>query len=180
MNERIYNQEADKLRSEERIKRLETDKVVNLCLQNEKIRTILDIGTGTCVFAEAFYKSKLEVSGIDINEKMIETARLFLPECKFSIAPAEKIPFDDYSFDAAFLGLVFHEVSDYKKSLEEAYRVSLYETYILEWKYLTEDFGPPIEHRLTSDFIKETALSVGYKNVEDILLANLVLYVLKK
>jgi len=180
MNERIYNQEIEKLRSEERIKRLEIDKIVNLCLRNKKIKTILDIGTGTGLFAEEFYKNNIIVSGIDINEKMIDSAKLFLPECKFKIAPAENIPFEDNSFDATFFGLVFHEVSDYKKSLEEAYRVSLFETFILEWKYITEEFGPPIEHRLTPDFIKDTALSVGYKNVENFLLPNLILFNLKK
>jgi ubiquinone/menaquinone biosynthesis C-methylase UbiE len=180
MNERIYNQEVDKLRSEERIKRLEIEKVVDLCIQDKIIKTILDIGTGTGLFAEAFNKNSIIVSGIDINEKLMDSAKLFLPESEFRLAPAENIPYGNNSFDATFFGLVFHEVSDYKKSLEEAYRVSLYQTFILEWKYITEDFGPPIEHRLKEEFIKEIAFSVGYKSIENFLLTNLILYKIKK
>jgi ubiquinone/menaquinone biosynthesis C-methylase UbiE len=180
MNDRIFNQEPDKLRSEERIKRLETDKIVNYCLQEKEIKTLLDIGTGSGLFAEAFSKLGLIVSGIDINNIMIESAKKYLPDSEFIIAPAEDIPFHDESFDAVFFGLVFHEVNDYEKSLMEAYRVAKYFTFIFEWQYKKEDFGPPIEHRLTSEFIKNIALSVGYKNFTTVFHNNMVLYILEK
>jgi ubiquinone/menaquinone biosynthesis C-methylase UbiE len=180
MNDRVYNQGADRLRSEERIKRLEIDRVVNLCLKEKSIKTLLDIGIGSGIFAEAFNKVSIIVSGIDINEEMVEAAKIFLPESIIKVAPAEDIPFKDATFDAAFMGLVFHEVTDYTKSLQEAYRVSRYFTFILEWQYIEEELGPPIEHRLTSEFIKDTALSVGYKSFNTIMLNKLVLYILEK
>jgi ubiquinone/menaquinone biosynthesis C-methylase UbiE len=180
MNERIYNKEIDRLRSEERIKRLEIDKVVSLCLQGKDLKTLLDVGTGSGLFAEAFSKSGLVVSGIDINKEMVDSAKIFLPESTFKVASAEDIPFKNATFDATFLGLVFHEVTDYTKSLKEAHRVSRYFTFILEWQYKEEDFGPPIEHRLTPEFIKDIALSVGYISLNTILLSNLVLYILEK
>ena len=180
MNDRIYNKGVDRLRSEDRLKRLEIDKVVSFCLKDKKVKTLLDIGTGSGLFAEAFSKLGIAISGIDINKEMIEAAKSYIPEGQFLIAPAEEIPFNDESFDSSFLGLVFHEVNDYKKSLSEAYRVTNSFTFILEWQHKQEDFGPPIEHRLKPEFIENMAFSVGYKNVNIFSLSTLVLYILEK
>jgi ubiquinone/menaquinone biosynthesis C-methylase UbiE len=78
------------------------------------------------------------------------------------------------------MGMVFHEVSDYKASLSEAMRVTKKYTFILEWKFKTEDFGPPIEHRLTLEFIKNLAKEVGFKTVSEYQMSSLVLYELSK
>jgi len=180
MNDRTYNQGADKLRSTERVKRLEVERVVELCLQGTAINSILDIGTGSGLFAEAFSKFGISVTGIDLNEEILETAKEYLPNNDFKIGSAENIPFDDGTFDAAFFGLVFHEVDDYKKAMLEAYRVARLHTFILEWQYKVEDFGPPIEHRLESKFIKDLALTAGYKSFTTIPLSNLILYKFNK
>lgn len=180
MNDRIYYNTIDKLRSPERMARLEIDKVVNFCIKEKGINTLLDIGTGSGVFAEAFSKAGLKVSGIDINEEMLEEARTYAPDSEFKLGSAENIPSDDEEFDAAFFGMVFHEVSDYKKSLSEAFRVTKKYTFILEWKFKTEDFGPPIEHRLSPEFIKNLVKEVGYKNFKQTELTNLILYILIK
>lgn len=180
MNERIYNQGPDKLRSKERKARLEVDKVINYCLQDTGIESILDIGTGSALFAEKFSKSGILVAGIDINDEMINTAKKYLPNSEFKIASAENIPYKNEAFDAAFFGLVFHELTDYKKAMLEAYRVSRLYTFILEWQYKHEDFGPPKEHRLEPEYIKDLALTSGYKSYTTILLNNLILYKLTK
>lgn len=180
MNERIYNQSVDRLRSKERIKRIDIENVVSLCLRNRNIKTLLDIGTGSGLFAEAFWERGLKVTGIDINPKMIKAAKKFLPNSKFLLASAEKLPFKKESFDAIFFGLAFHEVSDYKKSLAEAYRVSKYFTFILEWKYKKEEFGPPIEHRLKKGFIKNLAFDIGFKKFNYKILINSILYIMEK
>ncbi|MEI6088882.1 MAG: methyltransferase domain-containing protein [bacterium] len=176
MNERIYNNPIDKLRSPERMARLELGKVIEFCLKDNSIQTILDIGTGSGIFAEAFNNEGIEATGIDINEDMLSAARKFAPMSDFVIGSAEKIPFADKSFDAAFMGMVFHEVSDYKASLLEAKRVTKKFTFILEWKFKTEDYSPPLEHRLTPEFIKNLAKEVGFKAVSEYQLSNLVLY----
>jgi ubiquinone/menaquinone biosynthesis C-methylase UbiE len=178
-NERVYNRGVDMLRSPERTEKLEVERVADLCL-DESIKSVLDIGTGSALFAEAFYKKGATVTGIDTNPEMVKAAEQFVPEGKFQLAPAEKIPFADESFDLTFFGVVFHEVDDYLKALSEAYRVSLKSTAILEWYYRIEDYGPPLEHRLKSEFIKEIAIKTGYKNFEEIKLNNLVLYKLTK
>ena len=178
-NERVYNRGVDMLRSPDRTERLEVDSVVKLCL-NKEIKTVLDIGTGSALFAGAFYKEGLVVAGIDTNPEMIEAAKQFVPEGRFQIAPAENIPFSDNSFDLTFFGVVFHEVDDFSAALNEAFRVSSKGTSILEWDYKLEEFGPPLEHRLKSGFIKDLAMKTGYRGFEEIKLKHLVLYKLSK
>jgi ubiquinone/menaquinone biosynthesis C-methylase UbiE len=178
-NDRVYNRGVDRLRSPERVGRLEVDRVINLCLEGN-IKSVLDIGTGSALFAEAFHKHGIKVAGIDTNPEMIEAAKKHVPDGDFHLAPAEKIPFNDNFFDMTFFGVVFHEVDDFSKTLKEAFRVSVLGTSILEWDYKQEDFGPPIEHRLKAEFIKKLADEIGYKKFEVIKLNSLVLYKLKK
>ncbi len=175
-NERVFNQGADRLRTPERIKRLEIKKVVDLCLERSDIKSVLDIGTGSGLFSEEFSKRGLRVNGVDTNPEMVTAAKRFVPQGMFKTAPAEEIPFNDSEFDLTFMGLVFHEVDDYLKALKEAGRTAAKEVAMLEWYYKTEDFGPPLEHRLKKDFIKNLAEEVSLKNFEAIELEYLVLY----
>jgi ubiquinone/menaquinone biosynthesis C-methylase UbiE len=174
-NERVYNRGIERLRSPERIERLEVNRVVDLCT-DKYVTSFLDIGTGSAVFAEAFSKRGISVCGIDSNPEMIEAAKKFVPEGNFKLAQAEEIPFEDNSFDITFFGVVFHEVNDYSKALKEAFRVSTTATYLLEWNYAEEDYGPPLAHRLKPEFIKKIAGESGYKGFDEIKLKKLVLF----
>ena len=178
-NDRVYNRGVEMLRSSERTERLEVERVVKLCI-DKSIKTVLDIGTGSALFGESFYKQGIKVSGIDTNPEMIKAAGQFVPEGTFKLAPAENIPYADNSFDLTFFGVVFHEVDDYSRALQEAFRVSVKGTSILEWDYRVENFGPPLDHRLKSEFIKKLSEETGYKSFEEINLKNLVLYKLIK
>lgn len=179
MNERVYNGEIDRLRNQERLDRLEVNRVVKLLTENKNIKSILDVGTGSAVFAEAFFKEGLSVGAIDINPEMIEAAKNFLPNAIYKIAPAENIPFDDKSFDLVFMGLVFHEVNDYEKALSEARRVAKNLIAIYEWNYQIEEFGPPLEHRINPQTIKQLVEKLNLKNLTIINLSFLVLYLIK-
>jgi ubiquinone/menaquinone biosynthesis C-methylase UbiE len=179
-NERVYNNGIERLRSAERKERLELDRVVQLCLKAGEIKSLLDIGTGSALFAEAFAKLGITVTGVDINPEMIEAARRHLPAGKFSVAPAEQLPFDDNAFDATFFGVVFHEVDDYGKALQEAFRVSRKSTFILEWPHAQQEFGPPLEHRVRESNVRDIAGAAGYDGFEAIPLNTLVLYILRK
>jgi ubiquinone/menaquinone biosynthesis C-methylase UbiE len=158
--------------------RLGVEDVVQRCLAGDDVKTLLDIGTGSGLFAEAFHAAGVSVAGVDINKDMIDAAKGYLPESTFVVAPAEGLPFADASFDSTFFGVVFHEVSDYAKALSEAHRVTRCCTFILEWQYKQEDFGPPLEHRLTENFIRDLARSTGYRNFKVIPVGTLLLYML--
>ena len=180
MNERVYNRGVDPLRSPERVSRLEVNRVVDSCLMDTNISSVLDIGTGSGLFAEEFSKRGLKVAAIDPNPEMITATQNILPLIDIRKASAEEIPFEDNSFDLVFMGLVFHEVDNYIQALKEAYRIAQKEVSILEWEYLEQDFGPPLKHRLKSSFIEELAEKAGFKKVHVIKLTSLILYKLYK
>ena len=56
-NDRVYSQGIEKLRFPDRLERLEVDRVARLCLNDGKVSTLLDVGTGSALFAETFFKA---------------------------------------------------------------------------------------------------------------------------
>lgn len=83
MNERRFKGSIERLRSAERVSRLEIDRVVDGSLEAIEAKTLLDVGTGSGLFAEAFAKRGVRVTGIDVSEEMLEAARHFVPTGDF-------------------------------------------------------------------------------------------------
>ena len=177
MHERRFNREIERLRDPERVARLEVQRVVDLSLENlEGVRTVLDVGTGSGLFAENFSAHGLAVTGIDANPEMLPAARQDVPSGTFREGVAEKLPFEDGAFDLVFMGLLLHETDDAQAALSEARRVASKRVAILEWPDEEQSFGPPREHRLSYDEITSLAQQAGFKEVEHVRLENLMLY----
>jgi ubiquinone/menaquinone biosynthesis C-methylase UbiE len=168
----------EKLRSPERLALVEVDRVVQLTLEGISAVGILDIGTGSGLFAEAFMKQGLKVTGIDEQERMLAAARSFVPEGEFRIASAESLPFPDSSFDVAFLGHVLHESETPLRVLQEARRVSRRRVSVLEWPHQEEPEGPPKAHRLRSEEVLIYAAEAGLKQSREIRLNHMTLFLL--
>ncbi|HNR67294.1 MAG TPA: class I SAM-dependent methyltransferase [bacterium] len=160
-SERRFSGEAARLRSAERVARLEPERVVAYSLQNLHITSVLDIGTGTGLFAEAFSAAGTAVTGIDVRSDLLAVAQQHLPEGRFVNALAEFLPFDDKSFDLVFLAHVLHEADDLSQALREAARTARRRVVIVEYPYRQEESGPPLEHRLPGDRIESLAAAVG-------------------
>ncbi len=81
---------------------------------------VLDIATGTGLIAKEFIGKVNKVVGLDISPEMAEQAKGIVDEIHFS--PAEKMPFDDNTFDTVVCrqGLQFVELD---KVISEIYRV---------------------------------------------------------
>ena len=176
MHERRFHGKADRLRSTERIALLEVERVVALCVEGLAIKSVLDVGTGTGVFAEAFSMLALAVTGIDTNGELLGAAGSHVPGAEFREAAAEEIPFADDSFDLVFLGHVLHETDIPLKALGEARRVARARVAVLEWPYQKEEQGPPLEHRLRPEAIEDLAGKAGFKTVEHTKLVHMDLY----
>ncbi len=168
----------EKLRSPERLALVEVDRVVRLTLEGISADGILDIGTGSGLFAEAFAARGLGVAGIDEQERMLAAARNFVPEGEFQIASAESLPFTDASFDLAYLGHVLHESETPLRVLQEARRVSRRRVSVLEWPHQEEAEGPPKAHRLRSEEVLNYAAEAGFKRCREIRLKHMVLFLL--
>jgi ubiquinone/menaquinone biosynthesis C-methylase UbiE len=179
MNERVFNRPSESLRDPARMDLLEVERVVDLSTGRLRAESVLDIGTGTAIFAEAFAKRNFHVAGIDIKSAMIEAAKKTVPSGEFKIGGAEKIPFKDGTFDIVFFGLVLHETDDPRQALIEARRVGRKRVVVLEWPYAPDEKGPPLEHKLKPGDINRFAEQAGLGKPETIALRRLVIYLME-
>lgn len=177
MHERRYSGEVERLRDPARLARLEVGRVVELSLQGISARRLLDVGVGTSVFAEAFAQRGLRVVGIDVRLEMLTAATEFFPDGHYLLAAAEALPFRAGAVDVAFLGLLLHESDDPALVFAEAWRVSTQRVAILEWPFVEEEHGPPLEHRLTIGQVQRMAQEVGVGDLHTYHLAHTLLHV---
>ncbi|HTX78715.1 MAG TPA: class I SAM-dependent methyltransferase [Longilinea sp.] len=181
MHERRFKGDPSRLRSPERVARMEVERVVTLCLQGTPaVHTVLDIGTGSALFAEEFAKRELKVGGVDANQEMVASARQYVPDGDFRQGEAEHLPFPDATFDMAFMGVLLHETDDTLQALNEAHRVVTQRLMVLEWPYEVQDFGPGLEERLSEERLADLARQAHFKPPTSIRLKNVILYRLEK
>lgn len=171
-----FDKEIEMLRSQERIKLLEVERVVELCLEKIYITKVLDIGTGSGLFAEAFSLRRFDVTAVDNDPEMLKAANGFAPRVHFQKASSEALPFQNHSFDLVFLGHLLHESNNPEQVLREARRAAAARVVVLEWPFKKEEIGPPIEHRLKPEKIKKLTVSAGFPECEIITLSKMVLY----
>ena len=176
MKKPLEEEKIRKLRRADRIEELELDRVVDLCLDACPIESLLDIGTGSGVFAEAFADRGLNVRGVDADPDMIAAACSYLETAQFEIASAENLPFPDNAIDACFMGLVLHETSEPVKALKEAHRVAARLVAVLEWPYPQPEDRRPPGRRLQQSEIESMALEAGFRDIRVLPLQKLVLY----
>lgn len=177
-HDKRYGGGVEKLRRPERLELLELGRVMQLCLEGGACRSVLDVGTGSGVFAEAFAGRGLEAAGCDVNEALLEEARKQVPGAAFVAGAMERLPYEDGSFDLVFLGHVLHETDDVDRALAEARRVARVRVAILEWPFREEELGPPLAHRLRPEQVEERARAVGFGSVERRELCHMELFLL--
>ena len=83
---------------------------------------VLDIGCGTGIATRQLLQRNTDVTGCDIDSKMIQTANTYGNSINYYIAPTEKMPFEDAGFDAITSFGAFHWFCDVK-SISEIRRV---------------------------------------------------------
>lgn len=166
LHDRRFQGGPDRLRAPERVELLEVSRVAALSVQGLTVNSMLDVGTGTGIFAEAFAASGIEVTGVDVNAELLAIAQQHVPSGQFRVAPMEQLPFPDRSFDLVFLGHVLHEADNFIAALQEARRVARMRVAVLEWPYRDEPKGPPLEHRLKPSAVEDFARQAGYTQIE--------------
>ncbi len=180
MHEKRFQGNVDRLRSPERIERLSVSRVVEESLAGVECDSVLDVGTGSGLFAESFHAMGKRIAGIDANPQMTAAASGHLPDATFTVATAEALPFPDESFDLVFLGLVFHETDEPEQALAESVRVARRRVAILEWPHRIQDFGPPLEHRVSPEFLDGLLARASLPPLRRIELENVDLFLIDK
>jgi SAM-dependent methyltransferase len=88
-------------------------------LENQRI---LDVGCGIGTYVEKFRMFSPDVYGVDVDPERVAKASENLPNIQ--VAPAERLPFPDRSFDFVFLHEVIEHVDDDRAAIREAVRVT--------------------------------------------------------
>ncbi len=177
MHERRYSNTVERLRTPERLARMEIDRVVDLSLEGLQPKSMLDVGTGSGVFAEAFATKGLTVTGIDPNNDMLAAARQFIPGGTFVEGIIESLPFADGQFDLVFMGVVLHESDDLFLALSESKRCASKRVVILEWPFREEEAGPPLHHRLDPVDVLFAAKKIGFSSYKHLVLHHMNLFI---
>lgn len=160
----------DKLNNPERIKMLDLNKIVNE-LQLPDKPTLVDIGTGTGVFAEELLNiiPNSKCYGLDICEEMInwvkENRENNLNSRLETILMTENvIPLPDEVADLVFMITVHHELDDSQTLLNDVKRVLKKNGKVLicDWK---EGFN---KHCIEKSSIINDLKSVGFTNIKEV------------
>jgi SAM-dependent methyltransferase len=87
---------------------------------------VIDVGcgAGALTVVLAGIVGAENVAGVDPSEPFVAEARTRVPGADLRVGPAESLPFEDATFDAALSQLVFHFVQDPAKSVAEMRRVT--------------------------------------------------------
>jgi ubiquinone/menaquinone biosynthesis C-methylase UbiE len=179
MHEKRFNGESAELRYEKRRIFMEVDRVIDLALKGIDAESMVDVGTGSGLFAEAFQERGMQIAGVDVSQEMLDLAAQHIPGAILRLGTAEKLPFSDSYSDLVFMGMLLHETDEPLQALKEALRVGSMRTVVLEWYYDDhQEFGPPLEHRLSEKMIRDWSVQAGFARITTHTLTNLMLYIL--
>ena len=100
-------------------------------VQPQRGQSLLEVGCGTGHNLEFFSELGLNVTGIDSSEPMLQIAAKRLgPDVRLLLGEANRLAFDNNSFDIVILITVLEFLSDPAGALKEAARVSREKVYI--------------------------------------------------
>jgi len=100
-------------------------------MQPQKKQSLLEVGCGTGHNLEFFSELGFNVTGIDSSEPMLQIAAKRLgPDARLLLGEANRLEFDDNSFDIVTLITVLEFLPDPAGALKEAVRVSREKVYI--------------------------------------------------
>jgi len=179
MQEKPANTQIQRHRPPEGIQQLEVERIIELCLEHLFVTKVLDVGSATGLFAEAFALRNLNVVGIDKNPLMVNTAADMILNARFQEGSAEMLPFHDKSFDIVFIDHILHKSDDPLLVLKEAGRVAKARVAVLEWPYIEGGTAQSVHRSLDPQKIRKLARSAGMTGVKKHDLKNMVLYRMK-
>lgn len=156
-------------------KRLELLELSTICCHFElqKDITLVEIGTGTAIFAEAFLNllSEARCYALDIVPEMLEWIRNNRETYKSGrlipqIMEESKTPLENNIADFLFMISLHHELDEPVELLKDARRIlkSGGQILIADWRKDAVD-GPPVHHRIESSLAVSHLEAAGFDDI---------------
>jgi ubiquinone/menaquinone biosynthesis C-methylase UbiE len=108
---------------------------------------VLDVGCGTGYLTRRAARAvggTGAVTGLDPSPQMLDLARRLAPKCTFTVAEAERLPFDDGSFDRVVSCLAVHHIP---ANLRAEAAGQMFRVLRPGGRLLLADLGPPTGRR---------------------------------
>jgi len=127
---------------------------------------ILDVGCGNGRLLEILKDKKINYTGVDISEKLVEVAKKRYPQNSFLVADNLNLPFLDNNFDKVFSVAVLHTIPSQslrKKAIFELKRVLKPEglLFITVWDMWRKDTFPLLLKHSFLKLIGKSKLDFG-------------------
>lgn len=122
---------------------------------DKKVKSILDVGTGKGAFIPVLQDTFLNaaITGIDPDEEVLKTARNAFPGLIFKQMTAEKLKFENNTFDLASMSLALHHLRKTNRGLWEMKRVVKPGGWIILNELISDNLNPAQEvHKLYHHF----------------------------
>lgn len=121
-----------------------------------EINTVLDVGTGRGAFLQVLQDifPQARITGVDPHTESLEEAQSNFPGVIFKQMEAEKMDFDEASFDLASISMALHHLSKINRGLKEMKRVVRPQGYIIVNELIKNNLNPAQEmHKMYHHFI---------------------------
>jgi ubiquinone/menaquinone biosynthesis C-methylase UbiE len=169
ISNKIFSGKPEELKSVRRKKFLPIEIFENEVIKNLVYKNIcVDYGAGIGYFTIPLAKWFKKVFAIECNnlmakklKKEIEDVDLSNIEVIVSCVPPKFVSGTDF----ILFSNILHEVDDYNKLLSWSKKSKV--VCVIEWKKKETEFGPPIEHRIDKNLLKEK-LKKYFKFVKEI------------
>lgn len=134
-----------------------------------KVQNILDVGTGTGDFLAVLKKAlpKSKITGIDPNNESIKEATNLFPDVTFKNMNAERLNFQDNTFDLVSISMALHHLPEIEKAFSEMLRVLKPGGWIVVSELFSDNLNPAQEvHRMFHHFRSKTDRILGVSHNE--------------
>lgn len=135
---------------------------------------LCDIGAGTGIFSfPAAQISSSNIYAVDISESMIEllksrAAERNIKNLKIKKVDSAVLPVDKNTCDMAIMVTVLHEVEEKEYMINEIKRVlkEKAKVMIIEFHKRKTPMGPPVDHRISEEFVEEIFNDNGLRTID--------------
>lgn len=128
---------------------------LSLFFKDQHIKTVLDVGTGKGAFIEVLSSifEGAKITAIDPDRESLNAAREHFPEVSFMEMTAERLLFNDNSFDLASLSMALHHLRKINRGLREMKRVVKPGGWIIINELISDNLNPAQEmHKMHHHF----------------------------